>query len=82
MVCERRVVRRIFGVKEVRIEGFIGLCNELHVCYSSPDIINIIVARKIKGLSCRMHIVLKEGIQPFLRKPEQGEPLWRPHRMM
>jgi hypothetical protein len=26
-ICERRAVRRIFGVREVRIEGYKGLCN-------------------------------------------------------
>jgi hypothetical protein len=70
-VCERRVVRRIVGVVEVRIKGCRRLRRELHIFYCSPDIFNIIVPRKIKDLSCSMHILLKEGIQSFLRRPEQ-----------
>jgi hypothetical protein len=81
-VCEKRVVRRIFGVMEVRRMACRRLCRELHVCYCPPDIINIIVPRKIKDLSCSMHILLKEGIQSLLRKTEQGEPLGGPQRMM
>ena len=50
-VCESRVVRRIFDVRvDGGIEGFRILCSELHVCYSSTYIINIIVARKIKHM--------------------------------
>ena len=42
--------------REEVIEGCRRYCSELHVCYSSPDIINI---------------VKKRGIQCVLRKPEQ-----------
>jgi hypothetical protein len=73
-VCESRGVRRIF---DVRIEGCRKFCSELHVCYSSPDIINI-----IHNVACNMHIVKKKGIQSFLRKPEQEEPCWRLGRIM
>jgi len=68
--------------REVGIEGCRIFCSELHVCYCSPDIINIIVAKKIKDVPCGMHIVLKEGIRSFLRKPEQLEPLERPQIMV
>ena len=81
-VCERRVVRRIFGVMEVRIEGCRRLRRELHIFYCSPVIFNTIVPRKIKDLPCSMNILLKEGIQSFLQRPEQEEPLGRPQRMM
>ena len=57
---------------KVGIEGCGRFCSELHVCYSSPVNINIIVQRKIKYVSCSMHRVLKEGVQSFRRKPEQG----------
>ena len=33
--------------REVGIEGCRRFCSELHDCYCSPDIINIIIARKI-----------------------------------
>jgi hypothetical protein len=72
------VVRRIFDGREVRIEGCRIFCSEQYVCYTSPGIINIIVERKIKDVSCSMHIVLKEGIQSPLRKPEVEEPHGRP----
>jgi hypothetical protein len=43
-VCESRVVR---SEREVGIEGCRRFCSELHVCYSSPDIINIVARKKI-----------------------------------
>ena len=46
--CDSRVVRRIFDESEVRMEGCRRFCSELHFCYCSPDIINIIVARKYR----------------------------------
>jgi hypothetical protein len=67
---------------EVGIAGSRRFCSELRVCYSSPGIINIIIQRKIKDVSCSMHIVLKEGVQSFRTIPEMLEPLERPHRMM
>ena len=67
---------------EVGIEGCRRLCSELSVCYNSPGIINTIVQRKIKDVSCTMHIVMKEGVQSFRRKTEQVEPIERPQRMM
>jgi len=53
-VCESRVVRRMFGVRgrEVGTEGCRRLCSELHVCYCSADIINI-----IHNVACSVHIV-------------------------
>ena len=39
-VCESRVVSRIFGVREVGIEGCRRFCRELHVCYTPRDVIN------------------------------------------
>jgi hypothetical protein len=46
-VFEGRLVRGIFDVREIGIEGCRRLCSDLHVCYSSSDIINIIIGRKI-----------------------------------
>ena len=43
------------------MEGCGTFCSELHVCYSLPDTINIIVARKkITYVACSMHIVVKK----------------------
>ena len=66
---------------EVRIEGWTRFCSELHVHYCSPHTINIIVARKIKHVSCNMYIVLA-GIQSLLRKPEHERPLRRFNKLM
>ena len=57
---------------EIGIEGCSIFCSEIHVCYSSPDIINI-----IHNVACSVHIAKKKGIQCLLRKPEQEEPRWR-----
>jgi len=65
----------------VAVEGCRRFCSELRGCYSSQDI-NIIVARKKIDVACGMHIVKEEGMQSFLRKPEQGESLWRLLRIM
>ena len=67
----------IWCEREVGIEGCRRLCSELHVCYCSPDIINI-----IHNVACSMHIVKKKGTQSLLRKPEQEEPRWRLRRIM
>ena len=54
------------------MEGCRRFCSEVHVCYSSPDIINI-----IHNVACSVHIVKKKGIQCLCRKTEQEEPLGR-----
>jgi len=45
--CDSRVVRGILCETEVGIGGYGRFCSELHDCYCSPYIINIIIARKI-----------------------------------
>ena len=62
----------IWCEREVGIEGCRRLCSELHVCYCSPDIIDI-----IHNVACSMHIVKKKGIQSLVRKSEKEEPCWR-----
>jgi hypothetical protein len=62
--------------REEGIEGCRIFCSELHVCYCSPDIINI-----IHNVAYSMHIV-KKGIQSLVRKPEKEEPRWRLGRIM
>jgi len=59
------------------MEGCRRFCNDLHVCYSSPCIINI-----IHNVACSMDIVNKKGIQSLVRKLVQEEPRWRLGRMM
>jgi len=51
------------------MEGCRRLCSEVHVCYSSPDINNIIY-----NVACNVRIVKKKGIQRLCRKPEREEP--------
>jgi hypothetical protein len=46
----RSVARRIFGAREVRIDGCRGFCSELHVYYCSPGVIKIIAERKVKDV--------------------------------
>jgi hypothetical protein len=43
-VCESGVVSRIFDEREVGIEGCKKFCSEIHVCYTSRDVINVTVA--------------------------------------
>jgi hypothetical protein len=64
---------------EVGVERCRRICSELHVCYSSADITNIFVARKVIYM---WHAYSREGIQSLLRKPEQEEPLWRHRRIL
>ena len=46
---------------EEGIEGCRRFCSELHACYSSPYIMNIIIAMKIIHMwHCSMHIVKKK----------------------
>ena len=47
------------------------------MCYFSPDIIIIIIGRKITHMACSMHIVKTKGIKCLLRRPEWEEPLGR-----
>ena len=68
--------------REVGIEGCRIFCNELHVCYSSPYIINIIIARMLTHVACSMHVVKKKGMQSLIRKPEQEELLGRIGRII
>jgi hypothetical protein len=46
-ICESVLVSGIFVGEGVGIEGCRRLCCELYVCYCSPDIINIIIVRKM-----------------------------------
>jgi hypothetical protein len=43
-LLEQGSEENIWCGREVGVEGCRSFCSELHECYSSPDIINIIVA--------------------------------------
>ena len=62
-VCESKQggEENIWCERELRIEGCRRFCSELHVCYSSPHIVYIIVARKINTyVACNLHILKKK----------------------
>jgi hypothetical protein len=66
-VFENRVLRRIFGPKRAEVTGgWRKLYNEeLHGLYSSPDIVRVIKARRMRwaehggGEGCIQHFGLK-----------------------
>jgi hypothetical protein len=82
-VCEKRVLRRIFGLNrnEVTEEWRKLHSGELHNVYSSPDIIKQIKSRRMRwaGHVPRMR---EEGkvYKVSVGKPEGKTPLGRPRR--
>jgi hypothetical protein len=80
-VFENRVLRRIFGPKRDEVTGgWRKLHNyELHGLYSSPSIIRVIKARKMRwtGHVARMG-ELRGAYNILVGKPEGGRPLGRP----
>jgi hypothetical protein len=82
-VFEKRVLRRIFRPKGDEVMGgWIKLHNEeLRDLYSSPSIIGIMKARRIRltGHVARMGEKRNE-YRLLVRKPERRKPLGRPRR--
>jgi hypothetical protein len=82
-VFENRVLRRIFGLKRYEVTGgWRKLHNEeLHGLYSSPSIVRVIKARRIRwaGHVARMGEV-RGAYNILVRKPEGRRPLGRPRR--
>jgi hypothetical protein len=82
-VFENRVLRRMFGPKRDEVTGeWRKLHNgELHILYSSPDIIRQIKSRKMRWAR---HVArMGEGRNVYrvlVRKPEGKRPLERPRR--
>jgi hypothetical protein len=82
-VFENRVLRRIFGPKRDEVTGgWRKLHNEeLHDLYSSPSIIRIIKARRMRRAG---HIVRmgekRNAYRLLVGKPEGRRPLGRPRR--
>jgi hypothetical protein len=71
-VCERRVLRKIFGPKK---EEVIGGWRKLHYealrkLYSSPNVIRIIRSRRLKWTGHVAHNREEKCIQNFVRNPE------------
>jgi hypothetical protein len=82
-VFENRVLRRIFGPKRVEVTGeWRNLHNEeLHDLYSSPSIIRIIKARRMRWAGHVARIQEKRNAYRLLvGKPEGRRPLGRPRR--
>jgi hypothetical protein len=83
-VFENRVLRRIFGPKRDEVTGeWRKLRNEeLHDLYSSPSIIRIIKARRMRwaGHVARMG-EKRNAYRLLVGKPEGKRPLRRPRHM-
>jgi hypothetical protein len=80
-VFENRVLRRISGPKRDEVTGWRKLHNEeLHGLYSSPNIVRVIKARRMRwaGHVARMGEV--RGAYILVGKPEGRRPLGRPRR--
>jgi hypothetical protein len=82
-VFENRVLRRIFGPKRDEVTGgWTKLHNEeLHGLYSSPSIVRVIKARRIRWAGhvvCRG--VVRGAYNILVGRPEGRRPLGRPRR--
>jgi hypothetical protein len=82
-VFENRVLRRIFGPKRDEVTGgWRKLQNEeLHGLYSSPSIVRVIKARRMRwaGNVARMGEV-RDAYNILVGRPEGRRPLGRPRR--
>jgi hypothetical protein len=82
-VFENMVLRRIFGLKRGEVTGEWRKLHteELHDLYSSPSIIRILKARKMRraGHVARMG-EKRNAYSVFVGKPEGRKPLGRPRR--
>jgi hypothetical protein len=84
-VCEKRVLRRLFGLKSDEVTGeWRKLHNEeLRDLYSSPSIIRIMKARRMRLAGHVERIGEKRNAYRLLvGKPEGRRPLGRPRRRM
>jgi hypothetical protein len=82
-VFENRMLRRIFGPKRDQVtEGWRKLHNEeLHGLYSSPSIVRVIKARRMRwaGHVARM-VEVRGAYNILVGRPEGRRPLGRPRR--
>jgi hypothetical protein len=81
-VFENRVLRRIFGPRRDEVTGeWRKLHNdELHDLYSSPSIIRIIKAGRMKWAGHVARMEKKRNAYRLVGKPEGRSPLGRPRR--
>jgi hypothetical protein len=82
-VFKNRVLRRIFGPKRDEVTGgWRKLHNEeLHVLYSSPSIVRVIKARRMRWaghVACRREV--RDAYTILVGRPEGRRPLGRPRR--
>jgi hypothetical protein len=77
-VSENRVLRRIFGPKrdEVRGEWRKMQKEELHILYSSPNIIRQIKSRRMRWAGHVVHMG-EECVQGFDGKARRKETTWK-----
>jgi hypothetical protein len=82
-VSENRVLRRIFGLKRDEVTGEWRMLHneELHILYSSRDIIRQVKSRRMRWAG---HVArMGEDIRVYtilVGKPEGKRPLGRPRR--
>jgi hypothetical protein len=81
-VFENRVLRRIFGPKREEDGSWRKLHNdELHGLYSSPNIVRVIKARRLRWAGHVACMGEEGGVYRILvGKPEGKRPLGRPRR--
>jgi hypothetical protein len=82
-VFENRVLRRIFGPKREEDRSWRKLHNdELHDLYSSPNIVRVIILRRMRWVGHVACVGEGRGVYRFLVwRPEGKRPLGRPrHR--
>jgi hypothetical protein len=77
-VFENRVVRRIFGPKRDEVTGEWRKLHseELHILYSSPNIIRQIKSRRLKWAGHDTHGRGEECVQGFDGKARRKETTW------
>jgi hypothetical protein len=82
-VFENRVLRRIFGPKRDEVTGEWRKLHsgELHILYSSPDIIRQIKSRRMRWVGHVAHMREGRNVYRFLVGKPEGNSLPR-HRWM
>jgi hypothetical protein len=78
-MLQNRVLRRIFGLKRDEVTGELGKLHneELHDLYSSPSIIRIMKARRMRWARLGEK---RNAFRLLVGKPEGWRPLGRPRR--
>jgi hypothetical protein len=82
MVFENRALRRIFGPKRKEGGSWRKLHNdELHSLYSSPNIVRVIISRRMRWAGHVARTGEGRGVyRVFVGRPEGKRPLGRPRR--